>query len=111
MAYVFYKDKCNQIKLNTLLSNQNVTPNFDLLVIDVEGNEENVFSEFDLKYWNPQMMIVELIDNHHSFQKYSDHVKSNKNLRNKILTFDYIEIYKDEINTVFVKKDLYIKHN
>ena len=109
--YVFYKDKCNQIKLNTLLSNQNVTPNFDLLVIDVEGNEENVFSEFDLKYWNPQMMIVELIDNHHSFQKYSDHVKSNKNLRNKILTFDYIEIYKDEINTVFVKKDLYIKHN
>jgi len=56
-------------------------------------------------------MIVELIDNHHSFQKYSDHVKSNKNLRNKILTFDYIEVYKDEINTVFVKKDLYIKHN
>jgi len=107
--YVFYKDKCNQIKLNTLLLNQKVNSNFDLLVVDVEGNEENVFNEFDLEYWNPQMMIIELIDNHHSFQKYSDHVESNKNLRSKILSFDYIEVYRDEINTIFIKKDLYIK--
>jgi FkbM family methyltransferase len=109
--YVFYKDKCNQIRLETLLQNQQVNPEFDLLVVDVEGNEESVFNSFDLEYWSPKMLIVELIDEHHSFQKYSDHIESNKNLRSKILSYNYIEVYKDEINTIFVKKDLYNKNN
>lgn len=106
---VFQKDKCNQIRLETLFQDQKVTPGFNLLVVDVEGNEDKVFNSFDLGYWSPKMMIIELIDEHRSFQKYKDHIKSNLSLRHKILSSDYVEVYKDEINTVFVKRDLYNK--
>jgi len=109
--YVFHEDKCTQIRLETLLNSQNIQPNFDLLVVDVEGNEESVFESFDLNYWKPKMLIVELIDEHQSFQKYTDHVEINRNMRNKILNSGYVEVYKDEINTVFVETALYTKNN
>ena len=109
--YVFHEDKCTQIRLETLLNGQNVQPNFDLLVVDVEGNEESVFESFDLNYWKPKMLIVELIDEHQSFQRYTDHVEINRNIRNKILDSNYIEVYKDEINTIFVETALYTKNN
>lgn len=102
---IFYQDKCNQLRLDTIFYSFSVKPNFDLLVVDVEGNEEDVFNSFDLEYWSPKMMIVELIDDHESFKKYDDHVRINKDLRNKIINHGYIEIYKDKINTVFVKKN------
>lgn len=100
----FIKDKVNAIRLDTLLSKYNVKPCFDLLVVDVEGREEDVFFSFDLNHWQPKMIIVELVDGHNSFQKYDNCTSSHKNLRKFIIDSGYCEIYKDEINTIFVCK-------
>ena len=107
----FKNQKCKQVRLETILQNNNVKSKFDLLIIDVEGNEESVLNSFNLTYWEPEMIIIELVDNHHSFQKYSEYVQKNLNIRSKILELDYIEVYKDEMNTVFVKSELYNKNN
>ena len=52
------------------------------------------------------MLIVELEDDHPSFQKYEDLVNRIKDLREYILNKGYIEIFKDHINTVFVRKEI-----
>lgn len=102
---LFSKRKCEQIKLDTLLEYFEVNPEFDLLVVDVEGKEQDVFDSFDLQKWRPKMMIVELEDEHESFLKYTDHIKSLKDLRHNIHSNGYCEIYKDDINTIFVHQD------
>ena len=48
------------------------------------------------------MMIVELEDAHPDFQAHENIVKENAKLREYIISLDYSEIYKDEINTVFI---------
>ena len=36
--------------------------NFDILVVDVEGNEEDVLNSFSIEEWRPKMMIIEIED-------------------------------------------------
>ena len=102
----FKEEVCDQMRLDALMEKMEVPKNFDLLVVDVEGKESEVFQTFDLSDWNPKMIIVELEDEHPSFQKYSNFVSDVKNLRNTIEQFGYIEIYKNQWNTVFVRSDL-----
>ncbi len=99
------------IKLETVLLNYNIEPKFDLLCVDVEGQEYDVFNSFDLEYWKPKMIIVELEDEHSSFQQYEEYVSEVKNLRHKITAFGYTEIYRDKINTIFVEKNMPIYDN
>jgi hypothetical protein len=80
--------------------------NFDVLVVDVEGKESEVFKTFELDEWTPKMLIVELEDEHESFQKYPELIVEIKELRNFIQKKGYVEIYKDHINTVFVKNEI-----
>lgn len=101
----FSKGRCKQMRLDSLLEQFKVNPGFDILGVDVEGTEHDVFDSFDLEKWKPKMMIVELEDEHNSFQKYQDHVAVHKSLRNKIHSHGYVEIYKDYINTIFVRED------
>jgi FkbM family methyltransferase len=101
----FTSSKCNQIRLETLLTNNNIKPNFDLLVVDVEGKEGDVISSFDLLKWSPKMMIVELEDNHPSFMQYESHIAEHSKVRQTILQANYKEIYKDHINTIFIKNN------
>jgi FkbM family methyltransferase len=101
----FSKIKCEQMRLDSLFNYFNVEEKFDLLVVDVEGRENDVFESFDLEKWKPKMMIVELEDEHESFLKYNDHIESLKSLRKFIKSKDYAEIYKDDINTIFVHRE------
>jgi len=98
---------CDQMRLDTLMKKIEVPKEFDVLVVDVEGKEAEVFQTFELDEWKPKMLIIELEDEHPSFQKYEDLVDRIKNLREYILSKGYIEIFKDHINTVFVREDLY----
>ena len=52
------------------------------------------------------MMIIELEDEHHSFQKYDTLISEIKELRDYIKSKGYVEIFKDYINTVFVREEL-----
>jgi FkbM family methyltransferase len=90
-----------QVRLETILRKENIPPRFDLLIVDVEGGEENVFDSFSLSGWRPRMLIVELEDTHPSFRGYPSIVERAKRLRANILKQQYKQIFQNEINTIF----------
>lgn len=104
----FQETTCYQMRLDSLMEQHKVPKEFDVLVVDVEGKEYEVFQTFDLEIWRPKMMIIELEDEHPSFKKYDDLISKIKGLRNFILDKNYVEVFKDDINTIFVRKDLKI---
>lgn len=103
---VWSDDMCYQMRLDDLMTKLEVPKNFDILVVDVEGKESEVFKTFNLKEWNPKMMIIELEDDHHSFQKYPKLIKEIKDLRSYIESQGYVPVFRDYINTIFVKEEL-----
>lgn len=102
----YQKDLCYQLRMDNFLQCYNVSPNFDLLIVDVEGREHEVFYSFDLQHWKPKMMIVELVDDHKYFQENSGIISKVKDLRKFIINHKYREIYRDDINTIFVSNDI-----
>lgn len=104
--YPYYTENiCYQLRMDTYLKNYNVPYEFDILVVDVEGKENEVFYSFDLTKWKPKMLIVELVDEHQYFSDNQNIVERVKSLREHICNSNYKEIYKDDINTVFIKND------
>lgn len=97
--------ECHQIRLDKYLENRHIAYNFDLLVVDVEGREEDVFYSFELEKWQPKMMIIELVDDHDYFQDNIQLVESCRNLREYIKDKGYTEVFHDHINTIFVLND------
>jgi len=98
----FHEDTCYQMRLDTLMNKLEVPKNFDILIVDVEGKEAEIFKTFELKEWKPKLIIVELEDEHPSFQKYPNYIQEIKELRSYILEQGYEQIYKNQWNTVFV---------
>lgn len=92
------------VRLEDILVRENIAPEFDLLVVDVEGYEVDVFKSFSLEEWRPSMMIVELHDVSPNYKQL------HKNLRElclSILACNYVVVYKDFTNTIFVKSSMY----
>ena len=92
--------------LHDLLETENVNVGFDLLVVDVEGTEDIVFSGFDIAWWKPKMIIVELEEFHPNMR---DNRFSHTRLRDQIEDSGYSIVYKDQINTVFIDRNLYLE--
>lgn len=90
--------------LDSLLMDHNVRPGFDLLSVDVEGYESAVFSFFDLTRWAPKMMIIELVDTHPELVSTA---KQDAELMKSIGDRGYTTVFKDRINTIFVRDDIY----
>jgi len=91
--------------LDSICKHYKVKQGFDLLTVDVEGHEKEVLSGFNLNIWRPKMIIMELSDSKIKNRNISQHkeillyiVKQNK----------YVVVYKDWINTVFVRRDVYL---
>ena len=101
----FSETTCDQMRLDTLMEKIEVPKNFDVLVVDVEGKEAEVFQTFDLDEWKPKMIIVELEDEHPSFQRYPELLEKIKTLRGLLQDKGYVEIFKDHINTVLVREE------
>ena len=97
--------QCIQIRLDNYLKLEKIPKDFDLLVVDVEGREEDVFQSFKFDDWKPKMMIIELIDDHPYFQDDKNLVESCRRVREYIINMGYFEIFHDEINTIFVLND------
>lgn len=87
--------------LDRILRDTGINRGFELLVVDVEGFEESVFSAFDLTTWCPQMVIVELCDVHPDFADNENLIGSARRVRERILAAGYVERYRDTINTIF----------
>jgi len=58
----FNKEVCKQYTLERVLTENNVPKNFDILIVDVEGNERDVLNSFSINEWKPKMMIIEIED-------------------------------------------------
>ena len=87
--------------LDELLERHSVPTGFDVLVVDVEGFEEAVFSGFDISRWQPRMMIVELADAHPTL---SGTMRNDAALARRIEEHGYVIVAKDMVNTVFVER-------
>jgi FkbM family methyltransferase len=90
--------------LNQVLSQTGVPKDFDLLVVDVEGHEKAVFEGFDVSAWNPKMMIVELADVHPQLTALR---AEQAGIYKELSVGEYVVVYKDSINTIFVREDVY----
>jgi len=94
------------LPLESILREANVGRQFDLLVVDVEGFEYEVFVSFNLPWWSPAMVIVELNDYHKSFDDMPKLQLASKQVREMILASGYMQVYADAINSVFVSNKL-----
>jgi FkbM family methyltransferase len=90
--------------LPTILKKAGIPNKFDLLVVDVEGFEEQVFKGIELEQFDITMIIVELIDKHPDFAPHTELQASAKRVREHILSSGYMTIFEDQVNTVFLKK-------
>jgi len=52
--------------------------------VDREGYEENVFEGFDISYWRPKLLIVELHNDHPDIQQNRSLIESAKRVRDKL---------------------------
>ena len=91
-------------KLDTFLVEIGIEKGFDVLVVDVEGFESQVFAGFSLSLWRPKMLIVELADTHPDLNSTS---KVDARLGKQIVRANYNIVYKDSINTVFIRDDVW----
>ncbi len=90
-------------RLETLLHRYGIVPRFDLLVIDVGGQEEEVLHSFSIEDWQPRVIIVALSDDHPDFGQYAEIQQRCANVRQRLSSLGYREVYRDEINTLFAK--------
>jgi FkbM family methyltransferase len=91
-----------QFTLNDYLRKNQICQQFEILVVDVEGYEWEVFKNFDIQTWKPQMIIIELHDQN------DDYLFLRKDC-NKLVNYfdvnDYKVIFKDFTNTIYVPKN------
>ena len=94
------------VKAMTLdfLMNNIVNGHVDVLVVDVEGYEDKVFSTFDRIDSKPSMIVVELSELHPDLKT---SFRTSVDLRNKLEAMDYRIVFKDSTNTIFVDSTLY----
>lgn len=89
------------ITLEDYLIKKNIDPNFELLVIDVEGYEWSALKNFPINKWNPIMVIIELHDQNDNYLSIRD------DCNRLVEYFDmnkYKVIFKDNSNTIYVQK-------
>jgi len=84
--------------LDVILNNAGIVPEFDLLVIDVEGHELSVLSGFSIAYWHPKLVIIEscAYSENEMLHMHSDaiHFFFNDNW--------YDRIWADKINSIYM---------
>lgn len=93
----------NSDRLDSLLEAKGAPRRFDLLSVDVEGAEAEVFGSFSLEEWRPQVIILEAHDFHLDV---TVRQREASNLVNDVCQAGYLVAYKDDINVLFVAREL-----
>jgi len=91
--------RVNCITLDEFIEENQIPIGFDVLIVDVEGFEAEVFAGFTLAKWRPKMIIVELVNTHPDLETTR---KSDAQLQMAVADAGYQVAFKDMINTVFV---------
>lgn len=92
-------------RLDNLLEEAGEDVSIDLLIVDTEGTEADVFASFDLARWRPAMIIVELCDTHKDL---SSVAAGDRYLLLDLTEKKYLVVYRDQINTILVRQDIYL---
>lgn len=93
--------------LDRTLEEFGTPPGFDLLVIDVEGHEQQVLDGVSIAKWRPKMIIIEIQDEHPDFlalPNAAEFLVRFRRIRDVIETAGYTLLYKNMINSVYVRK-------
>jgi FkbM family methyltransferase len=88
--------------LDAILVAEGAPRGFEVLIVDVEGYEEFVFSGFHIEMWRPILIIVELADMHPDLTSTQ---RADARLCRQIQNSGYQIVYKDQVNTVFARID------
>lgn len=88
--------------LDDALTSAGIATEIDVLSVDVEGAEASVFEGFSIKSYSPKLIIVELVDTHPDFRGVCEQQSS---LRSHIEGSGYTVMFKDYVNTVFIRSD------
>lgn len=99
------KENIQIVTLSSILKKHNICKNFELLVVDTEGYEKEVFDSFSFNEYRPKMIIVELCDVHHSYKIVPEAQAKAKMVRDYIENNHYHQIYLDSINTIYVDNE------
>lgn len=91
--------------LDNILRENGAKRRFDLLSVDVEGYEFEVFKGFDINFWRPRAIIVELEDEHPDFRNNLRIVSRALKVRQMLQRARYELFYKDHINSIYTRKN------
>lgn len=101
------------IKTETLnyMLEENQISDIDLLVLDVEGYEENVLKGFSIEKYYPRIFIIEIGDQHPDFVKNKVMMNKYKILRDYFKTNNYTLLVNDIVDNVYIHNSIYNKLN
>ena len=91
--------------LDNVLKKENVTENFDVLVLDVEGFEENVLKGFSIDKYKPKIVVIEIPDQHPDFVNNNSLITRFRRLR-EYFEKNYTFIVNDIVDNVYIRNDL-----
>jgi FkbM family methyltransferase len=105
-----HKVEVRVTNMDALLCELSVKKGFDVLVVDVEGAEREVFAKLDLERWRPKLVIAELEDFHPDFRNNYRVVETATYVRQKLMR-NYSIIYQDSINSIYMRNDIQRRFN
>lgn len=83
----------------SLEEEEDIRFDFDLLVIDVNGDEPLVLQGLDLDMWKPKMIIIATHKGHEKWD-------FNAQVVDRMLEHWYEEIWHDHINSIFIRRQI-----
>jgi FkbM family methyltransferase len=100
-----YTTKVKIKKLDSLLEDNKIEPNFDVFILDVEGYEEEVLKGFSLDYYKPKIIVIEIPDQHPDFIHSQQFLEKCSRIR-RVLSTNYKLVIKDIVDNVYIRNDL-----
>ena len=96
-------EKSLQVTLDCLLNYKDIKPEFDLLVMDTESTELAILKAFNIDFYKPKMVIIEMHEVSPTWAVVESVVSDNKEINKYFADHQYDKIYSDDINTIFVR--------
>jgi len=106
----FSNNHFHTVKMNTLnnVLQENKINNIDILVLDVEGYEENVLKGFSIENYNPTIFIIEIGDQHPDFINNDVMMNKYKILRDYFKKYNYTLLVNDVVDNVYIRDDIFV---
>ena len=108
-SYFTNNNNYHKVKMNTLdnILEENSITNIDILVLDVEGYEENILKGFSIANYNPAIFIIEIADQHPDFINNTIMMTKYKNLRDYFKINNYTLLVNDIVDNVYISNEIY----